>query len=295
MSAGRAWREIVRACFRQIRANEAGAQAGRDPEYLHQLRVGWRRLRSALSMRRDRPWKESLAELRPELRWVSRALGAARNWDVYTEDLLEPIGSGGPGGSAPKRELAAFRSRCASLRKQHHRAARAVLASERYRRLMLEIERRLDAAGKAAEAAPDLKARGFAKTVLTRRQRQLARCGPAGKLSAMPARKRHRLRIAAKKLRYAAELLEPLFSRKEAKRYARRLEKLQDALGELNDIANGLRMTAEVARGARDPRHDAAGRHVEAALRESERAKLPKIDRAWKRFAQLRPFWREAD
>src|SRR5262249_32315993 len=51
----------------------------------------------------------------------------------------------------------------------------------------------------------------------------------------------HRLRIQAKKLRYAAEFFAPTFPRKRAirrrKDFVASLQQLQDALGELNDIA----------------------------------------------------------
>src|SRR5262249_43667327 len=52
---------------------------------------------------------------------------------------------------------------------------------------------------------------------------------------------RHKLRIQAKKLRYAAEFFGPAFPRKRAirrrKDFVASLQQLQDALGELNDIA----------------------------------------------------------
>ncbi|TIT71409.1 MAG: CHAD domain-containing protein, partial [Mesorhizobium sp.] len=59
---------------------------------------------------------------------------------------------------------------------------------------------------------------------------------------------RHKVRIAAKKLRYAAEFFEPLYNGKaEAKRHRRFIEAmkgLQDHLGSLNDIATAPDMLA---------------------------------------------------
>src|SRR5450830_1896848 len=48
---------------------------------------------------------------------------------------------------------------------------------------------------------------------------------------------RHRVRIAAKKARYAAEFFSDLLPAKPAKRYVRALSALQDKLGHLNDLA----------------------------------------------------------
>lgn len=54
---------------------------------------------------------------------------------------------------------------------------------------------------------------------------------------------RHRVRIAAKKLRYGAEFFAPLFPGKKAGKrhgaFGKALSDLQDHLGALNDIATG--------------------------------------------------------
>nr|WP_280952247.1 CHAD domain-containing protein [Mesorhizobium sp. WSM3862] len=71
---------------------------------------------------------------------------------------------------------------------------------------------------------------------------------------------RHKVRIAAKKLRYAAGFFEPLYNGKtEAKRHRRFIEAmkgLQDHLGSLNDIATAPDMLAALelldVHGAKD-------------------------------------------
>ena len=275
MRAGRAWRAIADACLDQIRANEAGAIAGRDAESLHQFRVGWTRLRVALSMPRDRAWRGSLARLRPELRWLSHTLGDARDWDVFTQTLLPR-----------SRSTDAFRARCARASRDRHEAVRGAIRSPRYGRLLRGVEA---LAGEIEVLAPDTargKARRFAEAVLERRRRKLRRRRERP-LSDTPARERHRIRIAAKKLRYAVELLAPLYREKKARRYARRVERLQDALGDLNDLANGMRMSRQASAGA-----PGAARRVQASLRGSERERLPDLDRVWSRFARKKPFWR---
>jgi CHAD domain-containing protein len=57
----------------------------------------------------------------------------------------------------------------------------------------------------------------------------------------LPPAELHALRLDAKRLRYAAELLVPLWPSHHARRYLKRLMALQEALGLAND--------AEVARG----------------------------------------------
>jgi triphosphatase len=79
----------------------------------------------------------------------------------------------------------------------------------------------------------------FASEQLARRWRKVRKRGKV--LADLDPRGRHKLRIQTKKLRYAAEFFAPLFRTKRAakrsKQFLHELERLQDALGDLNDIA----------------------------------------------------------
>jgi CHAD domain-containing protein len=57
----------------------------------------------------------------------------------------------------------------------------------------------------------------------------------------------HPLRKSLKKLRYGVEFLEGVYPPKKAKRFLRSLEKLQDALGEINDAAMATRLAETLA------------------------------------------------
>jgi CHAD domain-containing protein len=63
--------------------------AARDPEYVHQLRVGTRRAGAALEIFRtclpDRPYRTA----RRQLRCLRRAAGDARDWDVFIAGMAE--------------------------------------------------------------------------------------------------------------------------------------------------------------------------------------------------------------
>jgi CHAD domain-containing protein len=67
---------------------------------------------------------------------------------------------------------------------------------------------------------------------------------------ALSARQRHKLRIAAKRLRYASEFFADVFPGKKAarrrKRFVAGLKALQDCLGDLNDIAVNKRLSASL-------------------------------------------------
>ena len=85
----------------------------------------------------------------------------------------------------------------------------------------------------------DLPIAVYAAEQLTRRWRKVRKKGKA--LTKLDAHSRHKLRIQTKTLRYAAEFFASLFSNKRVvkrrKRFLGALERLQDGLGDLNDIA----------------------------------------------------------
>jgi triphosphatase len=79
--------DTLTACTRHIRANISGAKRGRDPECLHQLRVGVRRLRAALSVYRDVMPPGKRRTVSRALRRFEHGLGPARDWDLLVGKL----------------------------------------------------------------------------------------------------------------------------------------------------------------------------------------------------------------
>ena len=94
----------------------------------------------------------------------------------------------------------------------------------------------------------------FAREEIARRAKKVMR--RSRKLAELDGERRHKLRIAMKKLRYAIEFFESLFvARKESKRirrFERLLEELQDSLGALNDISVHQKLARELV--AKRPR-----------------------------------------
>src|SRR5262249_51138843 len=88
----------------------------------------------------------------------------------------------------------------------------------------------------------------FAADVLRRRIKKARKQGR--RIEEMPQPERHKLRIRIKKIRYAVEFFEGLFSKREQKelaRLSRHLKKTQDALGRLNDFTAHRRMAVDAA------------------------------------------------
>src|SRR5207253_6941422 len=76
-------------CLNHLLRNEPAALAG-EPEAVHQMRVAIWRLRSVLSAIKPMLPAEHHHWASDELRWFTRALAPARNWDIFTGDLLPP-------------------------------------------------------------------------------------------------------------------------------------------------------------------------------------------------------------
>jgi CHAD domain-containing protein len=106
-----------------------------------------------------------------------------------------------------------------------------------------------------------------------------------------PAAERHRVRIDAKKLRYAAEFFAALYPPKRVRRYVDTLEDLQDILGALNDAAVADRLLEEAAAGPEPiaPRVEGLVRGWMAATAGHE---LARYRRAWREFEAAKGFWR---
>jgi CHAD domain-containing protein len=98
---------------------------------------------------------------------------------------------------------------------------------------------------------------------------------------------RHAARIAAKRLRYAAEFFAALFARRRAGAYIDALAELQDVLGRCNDAASASAHSAELA-GTADATLAWAIRGWAAA---QGAALAPSLAKAWRRFESAKPFW----
>jgi CHAD domain-containing protein len=179
-------------------------------------------------------------------------LTPAREFEVFTERVIAPIkqrqGRFGGGVSSFCKEVAG-KHRAALAR------ARDGVASARFRALVFEVAVWLEGGRWTNPADDSVRSRGevpievFAAEQLRRRLRKVRKRGK--QLAQLDANKRHKLRIQVKKLRYAAEFFSELFQNKKAmkrqKKFMPALERLQDGLGDLNDIAVDERLIASAA------------------------------------------------
>lgn len=237
-----AFAAVALSCLNQLQGNEQGIRESDDPEFVHQARVAIRRLRSAI-----RAWKPLLpadfvAAFDPRWRTLAAALGETRNRDVFIGETLPALAAAFPAHPAIDRLARHALRHCVTSR---NKARRAFKAAD-YSRLLLEFTAATLALPESAE--PPLKT--FARRCLGKRVRHVAKL--AAKAQQADAAARHRLRVALKRLRYALEFFAPLFPGRRMPRYHLAASRLQDLLGQMNDLVVARQFIDEALPGGKD-------------------------------------------
>jgi triphosphatase len=281
---------LVGACWHQLLKNHIVAEEGHDPEGVHQMRVGLRRLRTICALfRRDIP-SPFFQAINSEAKWLMQQLGPARDWDVFAATTVT------------RRVTAALEVNlgglCEAIERQRqtsYAALQAVLADRRCNRFLLSlgqwVERRgwrhdIDSDALAALSQPIAT---LSDRILTRLQRKALERGAHFRQLNNDAQ--HDLRIDLKKLRYAAEFFLPLYAgHASAKRYAARLSKLQGSLGRTRDIA-ATRILLDAIRQADQPELHLAIGAVAGWQARDQIAVEQTLRKRWRRFKATPAFW----
>jgi triphosphatase len=291
-SLEQAVRTVLGECTRHLTANQPAVEKG-DPEGVHQMRVGGRRLRSALRL--FAPWlpAREAESLGGELRWLAGELGRVRDLDVFIGETLGPIVADRPGDPG----LAALQDAARAARDDAFAELGASLRSRRNALFVLRLGRLAEAvpASRSGALLRRTRAAPEARRLLRRLASRMFELGE--RIDELSLPELHRLRIRAKRLRYATELLGPLLGGKAPARAARRLADLQDALGHLQDLASAeasMRGLRERGGPASSPDTLRAEGFVLGYAARSSAAGRAALARAWRRVTRVREFWSEA-
>jgi triphosphatase len=282
---------FARACgsaSQQILANWQAVIDTADPEGPHQLRIGLRRLRTALRIFRPSIASEALHDLQSDARLLARRVGELRDLDVMAEEIVGPIARRNPEMDG----LQALQDLLDKRRAQTRKRLQRELTQDRWLPLRLRIALLPHGAGWTGCVATDdalrpvvSQARG-ALDIAWKRVKRRAR-----HLHTLSIEDRHELRKKLKALRYAAEYLAPLFPDADVDRFTRHLRQLLDIFGYLNDVAMAEALTG-LCRAEKIAAAERAAAYVlgwHSAIAEQAWENVPK---RWRKLRHAGRFWR---
>lgn len=253
-------RQILAACLKQVAANGPLIRT-RNPDALHQTRIGVRRARSALVLFKKQIDKASRKGMNAELRDLGTRLGAMRDLDVF---LLHTL-------PRAERQLATELPRIRKEVQVRQNDAYAGAEGETWQLADTTLLLRDGIDNPIKEVASQLLAR------LERRVKKSLR-------HLDTSEQRHGLRKAMKKLRYGVEFFESLYDHKPVRQYAQRCKDVQEVLGDMNDASTTVRLTTDMANlpGA-GPLHEWA--------EQQEAQTVEQLGTAIRDFKLAKPFW----
>lgn len=250
-TASEAFATLLRHDFDQVLIWQDTARNWDDIEGVHQMRVGFRRMRSVLSLFRDSIPRQATKAWGDEMRWIAGELGPARDLDVFIAEGLGPIADllPLPGAErllklAEKRRAEVYQERVALM-----------LDSERFQQFRADFPGWLD--NRVWEKAHLKKKQvkrlhtgvvGYARKLLDKQERRVLAAGTH--VDRDVAAEMHQLRIECKKLRYAAEFFRPLFGGMDV--FIGHMKGLQDLLGVMNDVAVTHQLLDDLLIGSSD-------------------------------------------
>ena len=256
----------LRTQLLEIEWHDPGTRLGRDPESLHDMRVGVRRLRALLRTGRELVASDTAA-LERRLKQLGQVLGEVRDLDVLLARLEAQAAELGEEDTRQARPL------LATLRTERSCSRSRLLAalrSDEYLGLLDDTARTIDELEPSGTAATldDLVDRASVKL------RKAVR-----KLPDTPANEElHAVRKKGKRARYAGELAG-------RKKLVKRAKELQDVLGEHQDAVVAADRLRELGIPAAPEQALVAGRLVEReeGRRSEARAAWPKT---WRKLRE---------
>jgi len=264
-TAGEAFRAIAAGCLERFHASADLLVCTGEPEALHQTRVALRQLRSAFSIFEPVVHDFQFEPLGEALGWLAASMNETRDLDTL---------------------IARYDFAPATLSHGRQRAlaqAMKALGSARARHLWHDLPDWLDhGIWLEVRNPPDLTVSESASASLDRLRAKVKKKGRP--LRCHDDKSIHKLRIAAKKLRYATEFFSGLFlSPREVRReqdFSKAMRKLQDRLGDLRDLAISAALLERFA--------------VEQESRPALPDRALLLKRAQRKFEQLldcEPYW----
>jgi CHAD domain-containing protein len=246
MRADEATIKICRSLYQVIKINEAQIEHDIDTEIIHDFRVAIRRTRSALDWNTNIFSEKTVARFKKKLSFVGKMSNELRDLDVFL--LNKPTYR----AMLPTVLYNDIDPLFAYIVKRRSLSLRKVirnLNSNKYRRIMQDWESFLDDPQYDLISGPSAKVPVF-ELACKRIYKQYRNVVKAGNriIEDRDDEKLHKLRIQCKKLRYLIQFFANLFPPKKISILVGQLKKLQDVLGDYNDLSVQVNYLIEVAK-----------------------------------------------
>lgn len=303
MTTRQAFQAIAGSALRQWAANAGVLANARRPEALHQMRVGLRRLRTAMKLFEEVAADDAYGRLEAEMKWLAGELDLGRDTDVLIEETFRPAAL----ALHDQTGMSGLGERLLKARTKAYDRVAETLAGPRHLLLLVDTAAWIDCGRWADPADPrhgplaDRPIEALAREGLDKLRKQVGKRGR--RLRSLDPEQRHKLRIRAKRWRYALEFFSGLYDQDRARLKAMldRLKALQDGLGALNDLKvareQGLAFAEGGGRAAGDSETEgcqqayAAGLAIGLRLKGADRL-IDQAVRDWEDLMALKPFWR---
>jgi len=276
MASAVASRQIHFHLLEIVEANIPGVKEDLDTEFLHDMRVAVRRIRSALTQIKGVFLSEDVNRFKSRLAWVGQATGPTRDMDVFLLEF-ERYGT-----CLPERfrdDLNPLHDFIESHQKKEHGELVKKLNSPYFRALIKEL-REFSENRAGLEDGPKA-ATPISELANKRIYKMYCRVINDGKVidDDSPAEHLHELRKECKKLRYLMEFFRSLYPEKKIGQLIKALKQLLDNLGNFQDLevqADKLRDYARQMVEEGDTPHDtllAMGMLVDVLLSKQQQSR----------------------
>ncbi len=260
-------------------------EADRDPEHVHQLRVGTRRADAALRIFAVCLPRRVYRAARRRLRRLRRAAGAARDWDVFLDELHQRR------PNEARREQAGLDFLIGYARGRRAAAQEELQAAgkEEGNQFDTFVAETVAAVRPAEENGATLLALG--RPLLAGLVKDLAETA-AGDLKDYA--RLHQVRIAGKRLRYAMEVFAACFPPPFTDTLYPLVEQMQETLGRANDShVAGERLAA--LRAELRLREPAGWKRWQASVETLLRSHQRRLPQERRRFLHLWEHWQQPE
>jgi len=233
-----------------MEANEAGVLLNEDPERLHDFRIAVRRTRSALGQVKGVFPESAVRRFATRFAWLGQITGEPRDFDVYLLGFDELKAGLPPAFQDDIEPLRGFLQRHAGLA---HAGMTRQIRSLKYRKLLADWRKFLASPCPKRPSAPHALTpiQTIADQRIWKLFRRVLKEGRAIR-PGTPAENIHELRKTCKKLRYLLEFFRDLYPPEEINRPIKQLKRLQDYLGDFQDVHTRMDMLRRISHEMRE-------------------------------------------